>query len=87
MSYKLVSLTENVKIKRKINGLYASLNNSEAFKKANLIIDFTVPKCTLEILKIAAKQKKRVVVGNINTLRDYSWIEDIVKGVYYSRRT
>ena len=31
-----------------------------------------------------AKQKKKVEVGNINTLRDYSWIEDIVKGVYYS---
>ena len=31
-----------------------------------------------------AKQKKKVIVGNINTLRDYSWIEDIVKGVYYS---
>ena len=34
-----------------------------AFKKANVIIDFTVPKCTLKVLKIAAKQKKRVVIG------------------------
>ena len=62
-NFKLVSLTENVKIKRKINGLYPSLNNSEAFKKANVIIDFTVPKCTLEVLKIALKLKKRVVIG------------------------
>ena len=28
-----------------------------------MIIDFTVPKCTLEILKIASKLKKRVVIG------------------------
>ena len=35
----------------------------DAFKRANVIIDFTVPKCTLEILKIASKQKKKVVIG------------------------
>ena len=34
-----------------------------AFKNSNIIIDFTVPKCTLEVLKIAAKLKKRVVIG------------------------
>ena len=62
-NFKLVSLTENVKIKRKINGLYPSLNNPDAFKKANVIIDFTVPKCTLEVLKIALKLKKKVVIG------------------------
>ena len=28
-----------------------------------MIIDFTVPKCTLEILKIATKLKKKVVIG------------------------
>ena len=62
-NFKLVSLTENVKIKRKINGLYPSLNNPDAFKKSNVIIDFTVPKCTLEVLKIALKLKKKVVIG------------------------
>ena len=35
----------------------------DAFKKANVIIDFTVPKCTFEILKIAFKLKKKVVIG------------------------
>ena len=40
-----------------------SLNTEQAFKKANLIIDFTVPKCTFEVLKIASKLKKRVVIG------------------------
>ena len=28
-----------------------------------MIVDFTVPRCTLEILKIASKLKKRVVIG------------------------
>ena len=30
-----------------------------------------------------AKSKKHVKVGNINTIRDYSWAPEIVKGVYY----
>ena len=62
-NFKLVSLTENRIINKKISGIKPSRNNSEAFKKSNVIIDFTVPKCTLEILKIASKLKKRVVIG------------------------
>ena len=62
-NFKLVSLTENRKINKKISGIRPELNTSRAFKKANVIIDFTVPKCTLEILKFAVKQKKRVVIG------------------------
>ena len=61
--FKLVSLTENRLINKKIAGLKPSKNNVDAFKKSNVIIDFTVPKCTLEILKIATKLKKRVVIG------------------------
>ena len=60
--FKIVSLTENRKINKKISGIVPELNSFNAFKKCNIIIDFTVPKCTLEILKIAAKQKKRVVI-------------------------
>ena len=30
----------------------------DAFKKSSVIIDFTIPKCTLEILKIASKLRK-----------------------------
>jgi 4-hydroxy-tetrahydrodipicolinate reductase len=59
----LVSITENRIIKKKIAGLKPSKNSVEAFKKSNVIIDFTVPRCTLEILKIASKLKKRVVIG------------------------
>ena len=62
-SFKLVSLTENRLINKKIAGLRISRNSVDAFKKSNIIIDFTVPKCTLEILKIASKLKKRVVIG------------------------
>ena len=52
-NFKIVSLTENRKINKKIFGIKPQLNSLEAFKKANLIIDFTIPKCTIEILKIA----------------------------------
>ena len=62
-SFKLKIITENRKINKKINGLKIHRNSEETFKKVNLIIDFTVPKCTFEILKIASKLKKRVVIG------------------------
>ena len=62
-NFKLVALTENKKINRKINGIQIDLNSEQTFKKANIIIDFTVPKCTFDILKIATKLKKRVVIG------------------------
>ena len=61
--FKLVSLTENRKINKIVSGIKPQLNSINSFKKANIIIDFTVPKCTLEILKIASKQKKKVVIG------------------------
>ncbi len=62
-NFKLVSITENRLINKKIAGLKPSKNNLETFKKSNVIIDFTVPRCTLEILKIASILKKRVVIG------------------------
>ena len=62
-NFKLVALTENRIINKKILGIKHSLNTESAFKNTNIIIDFTVPKCTLEVLKIASKLKKRVVIG------------------------
>ena len=62
-NFKLISLTENRKISKKINGITISSNTAETFKKTDLIIDFTIPKCTFEVLKIATKLKKRVVIG------------------------
>tara|TARA_B100001248_G_scaffold97144_1_gene72165 strand:+ start:1862 stop:2641 length:780 start_codon:yes stop_codon:yes gene_type:complete len=61
--FKLVTLTENRKINKKIHGIEPELNTLDAFKKANVIIDFTVPKCTLEILRLAVKLRKKVVIG------------------------
>ena len=60
---KLVALTENRLINKKINGIKPELNNEKALNKANVIIDFTIPKCTFEVLKIASKLKKKVVIG------------------------
>ena len=62
-NFKLVSITENRIINKKISGLTPKLNSESAFKNTNIIIDFTIPKCTLEVLKIASKLKKRVVIG------------------------
>ena len=62
-NFKLVSLTENRFINKKIAGIKPLKNSVDAFKRSNVIIDFTVPKCTLEILEIASKLKKKVVIG------------------------
>ena len=62
-NFKIVTLTENKIINKKIAGIKLNLNTDSAFKKTDIIIDFTVPKCTLEILKIASKLKKKVVIG------------------------
>ena len=62
-NFKLVALTENRIINKKINGIKVDLNSEELFKKVDLIIDFTIPKCTFQVLKIATKLKKRVVIG------------------------
>jgi len=61
--FKLVALTENKLINKKIAGIKLNLNTDQAFIKSDIIIDFTIPKCTLDILKIATKLKKRVVIG------------------------
>ena len=62
-NFKLVAVTENRTINRRVFGLKPQLNSESAFKNTNIIIDFTVPQCTLEILKIASKLRKRVVIG------------------------
>ena len=62
-NFKLMTITENKLIKRKIYRIKPSLNNENAFKNVDLIIDFTIPNCTFEVLKIASKLKKRVVIG------------------------
>ena len=67
--FKLVALTENRLVNKKFSGIKPEFNSDKAFKKADVIIDFTVPNCTLEILKIASKLKKKVVVGTTGFTR------------------
>jgi 4-hydroxy-tetrahydrodipicolinate reductase len=62
-NFKLVTLTENKLINKSLGGIKPELNSDKAFKKIDIIVDFTVPTCTLEILKIATRLKKRVVIG------------------------
>ena len=62
-SIRLVSLTENRLIKRKVSGIMPELNTEKALNKADVVIDFTSPECTFEVLEIASKLKKRVIIG------------------------
>ena len=62
-NFNLVTLTENKIINKRIAGIKLNLNTDQAFKNTDIIVDFTVPRCTLDILKIASKLKKRVVIG------------------------
>ena len=59
----LITLTENKIIKKKIYGIKPELNSVNAFKKVDVIIDFTLPKCTFEVLEIASKIKKKIIIG------------------------
>jgi len=75
-NFKLVALTENRPVNKKINGMKIDLNTEKAFKRANLIIDFTIPQCTFQVLKIASKLKKRVVIGTTGFSKKE---EDLIK--------
>ncbi len=59
---RLFSLTD-VKSGITINGIKTQKNNLEAFKKTDVIIDFSRPKASIEILNYAKKLKKKVVIG------------------------
>ena len=81
-NFKIVSLTENRKINKKIFGILPVLNSLNAFKKSNVIIDFTIPECTIEILKIAVKLKKRIVIGTTGfTKEDENLIKKFSKEI------
>ena len=56
---KIVSITENKILNKKISGFKLQINSKNVFRNAQVIIDFSTPKCTLEILKIASILKKK----------------------------
>ena len=75
---KLFSLTD-LKSGKSINGIKTQKNNLEAFKKTDVIIDFSSPEASLEILNYAKKLKKKVVIGTTgftkqqnNLIKNYS---------------
>jgi len=75
---KLFSLTD-VKSNKIVNGIKIQKNNLDAFKKTDVIIDFSSPKASIEILKYAKKFKKKVVIGTTgftqkqnNLIKNYS---------------
>jgi 4-hydroxy-tetrahydrodipicolinate reductase len=75
---KLFSLTD-LKFGKIVNGIKTQKNNLEAFKKTDIIIDFSRPKSSLEILNYATKLKKKVVIGTTgftkqqnNLIKNYS---------------
>jgi len=80
--FKLVALTENKRINRKILGVKLEQNTELALRKSNLIIDFTIPKCTFQVLKIASKLKKRVVIGTTGfTKKEENLIKNFSKKI------
>ena len=80
-NFKLHSLTEYKPINKKIGIIKPQLNCLDAFKKTDIIIDFTVPKCTFEVLKIASRLKKRVVIGTTGFTKKE---ESLIK--FYSKK-
>ena len=81
-NFKLTALTENKANNKKISGIKLDINTEEAFKNTDVIIDFTVPKCTLDILKIASKLKKRVIIGTTGfTQKEESLIKKFSKAI------
>ncbi len=81
-NFKLVSLTESKPLNKKILGIKLNLNTELAFQKSDVIVDFTVPKCTLDILKIASKLKKRVIIGTTGfTLKEENLIKKYSKKI------
>jgi len=75
---KLSSITD-LKIGKKIGGIKTQKNNLEAFKKTDVIIDFSRPKASVEILNYAKKLKKKIVIGTTgfnskqnNLIKNYS---------------
>ena len=75
---KLFSLTD-MKVGKNLRGIKIQKNNLNAFKKTDIIIDFSRPKASIEILNYAKKLKKKVVIGTTgfnakqnNLIKNYS---------------
>jgi 4-hydroxy-tetrahydrodipicolinate reductase len=78
---KLFSLTD-LRSGKIINGIKTQKNNLEAFKKTDVIIDFSKPKASLEVLSYAKKFKKKVVIGTTGfTKQENNLIKNYAKKI------
>jgi 4-hydroxy-tetrahydrodipicolinate reductase len=59
---RLLSLID-LKSGKTINNIKVQNNNLEAFKKTDVIIDFSKPAASIELLKYAKKLKKKIIIG------------------------
>ena len=79
-SLRLHSLTD-LNFGKKIKGLQIQNNNLEAFKKTDVIIDFSRPKSSIEILNFAKKLNKKVIIGTTGFTKKE---ENLIK--HYSKK-
>jgi 4-hydroxy-tetrahydrodipicolinate reductase len=75
---KLFSITD-LKVGKEVAGIKTQKNSIEALKKTDIIIDFSNPKASIEILNYAKKLKKKIVIGTTgfnsrqnNLIKNYS---------------
>ena len=59
---KLISATDT-KIKKIFKNFKTQKNSLNAFKKTDVIIDFSRPSASLKVLNFAKKLKKRIIIG------------------------
>jgi 4-hydroxy-tetrahydrodipicolinate reductase len=77
-NFSLLNVTDQNYGKTK-NNLITKKNSYDVFKKTDIIIDFSSPKNTIEILKFAKKLNKKIVIGTTgfsrkqeNLIKNYS---------------
>ena len=86
---KLVCKNKNLKLKsitdlkggKKFGGLKTLNNTIEAFRNTDVIIDFSTPKSSMQILNFAKKLKKKIVIGTTGFTKNQ---ENIIKN--YSKK-
>ena len=77
---KLKSITD-LKVGKKFGGLKTLNNTIEAFRNTDVIIDFSTPKSSMQILNFAKKLKKKIVIGTTGFTKNQ---ENIIKN--YSKK-
>ena len=77
-NFQIISLTD-LKVGKKIKGIKMQNNSIDAFKNTDVIIDFSGPKSSIEVLNFAKKLKKKIVIGTTgfskkeeNIIKNYS---------------